>query len=205
MSEQLVADVIRVCYPKAWFTDDNLRKGQWGCTADTKEVVTRMPDGSYHFIGSYDDASIRGLIDDVADAIQNLGDIYLKLTGGTLTGDLNIRKSSPTLRLGDNTGATEAKIGVIGNGTSLTIESGLGNLKLHGRGNVYDSGVSGHTFRGAGVTIDGQDLNVVNGRYLLNGQPFGGGSTPGDGIHFLISEMGLSNVIGSMVSFSQVS
>jgi len=200
MSGQINADIIRVCKPKAWFTDEALRLGQWGWATNTKEIVVRMPDGSYHFISGYDDTSIRELISGLADSIRNIDDIYLKLTGGTLTGDLDIKKPSPTLRLGDNTGATEAKIGVIGNGTSLTVEFGLGNLKLQGRGVIYDSGVSGHTFRGgsAGVTIDGQSINVVNGRYLLNGQPLEAGSAPGNGrIDLVIGQEGREVSVGS--------
>jgi len=201
MRGQINADVIRVSKPKEWFIEDALRIGQWGWAADTKEIVVRMPDGSYYFISGYDDTGIRELINDLANNVQNLDEIYLKLTGGTLTGDLEIRKLSPRLSLGILGAVSEAKIETIGNGTALTIESGLGNLNLKGRGVVYDSGVSGHTFRGgAGVTIDGRDLNVVNGRYLLNGQLFGGGSapTPGNGkIDLVIGQAGREIHVGS--------
>ena len=203
MHGQINADVIRVSKPKEWFIDDALRIGQWGWATDTKEIVVRMPDASYYFISGYDDTGIRELVNDLANAVQSLDDIYLKLTGGTLTGDLNIGRSiNPALQISGDRDAGEAKIAVTGNGVSLTVDSGLGNLNLKGRGVVYDSSVSGHTFRGgsSGVTIDGQNLNVVNGQYLLNGQLFGGGSapTPGNGrIDLVIGQEGREIPVGS--------
>jgi hypothetical protein len=61
-------DVLRVMNPKSWFALENFKRRMLGATTDTDELVWRKPDGSYKFLGAYDDQGLRDLISGKASA-----------------------------------------------------------------------------------------------------------------------------------------
>lgn len=72
----MIADVIRVWDNEQNFVADRIRKGQFGVAQDSQKIIGRIPDGLPN-AGSY--ISLGG---------GNLSDMYLRLTGGRLTGKL---------------------------------------------------------------------------------------------------------------------